>query len=208
MMIFNQNPTDSITQTVTKAIDAGNIGVMVLLTVGLIVLGVIMGVLILRVLVPLLRQVIELTAQVTTMINRTNDAIEHSNETNKLVAGATTEQTGAIQRVDKNISDMSGKIEILSLNFGSYQTLQTDTTAGLVDRFDSFDTQLEAIKRLIETNTGDQTELKNAFMKVADEIKAMHDDVRKLFPPPPPTNVVNVNTAPADKPDDGLLKTG
>lgn len=210
MLILAQLPSmDSISKTVTQAIDAGNIGIMVLLAIGLIVLGGIMGVLILRVLVPLLKQVIELTSQVTAMINRTNEAIEHSNETNKLVAGATTEQTGAIQRVDKNIQDMSGKVEVLSLNFGAYQTLQSDTTDQLRAEMVSFKTDIQnSIDQMLESITTSNTFVEKIANDVDQAVKEHRliidngiellkkaDRIIALLPSPSPTtNVVNVNT--------------
>lgn len=206
-LILDQNISETIASSVTKAIDAGNIGIMVLLAIGLIVLGVIMGTLILRVLVPLLKQVIDLTGQVTTMIQRATEAIEHSNETNTLQTKATNEQTGAIQRVDKNIVDMSGKIEVLALNFGAYKTLQSDTTDALRAEMVSFKGDIQtAIDKMLEQVSRTNTLVEQAVKEhavIIDSGKTLLERVDKILSllPPPPPNVTIVNTAPEVKTD-------
>lgn len=184
--ILAQGATEVIKQT----IEAGNFGLAVLLTVVLLVSVGGMALLIRNVITPLMKQLIELITSQKEMVASASKAVEHSNETNRLVTLATNEQTG--------------ELRLLRKDFSAYQTLQTDTTAQLVDRFDSFDTQLEGLKKLIESNAGDHKEILDALLKMAEGMKAVHDDVRRLLPAPTPptTNIVNVNPpAPDTKPD-------
>lgn len=177
-----------VTETVQKAIDAGTLGIAVMLTVVLIVLGVGFYVFISKVITPLITQLILLIKDQKQMVESAGKAVEHSNETNRLVTVATNEQTG--------------ELRLLRKDFSAYQTLQTDTTAQLVERFDTFDTKFAGITQLIERNAGDHTELKDALLQLKDGLKELHDDVRKLIPPPPPPAIVNNVTTvapPAEK---------
>lgn len=174
--IFTQSSTavNAITETVSNAIDAGTVGIAVLLAAGLLLLGGLMGLLIWKVIVPLLKQAVDMSSQVGKLIERTNGAIEHSNTTNTLQTEATNIQTG--------------EIRLLRTDFRNYQTLQSDTLSALVDRFNNFDSQLakiDGLKTLIEHNAGDHTEIKNLLLQMVDSMKVMHSDIKMLIPPTP-----------------------
>ena len=187
--ILTQSPTviEAVTETVSNAIDSGLQGIAVLLIVVLIILGLAMGLLILRVIVPLLKQSIQLTGQVSTMVERTSTAIEHSNETGTLQTQATNFQTGVIQGVDKNIVVLGEKFEMLGRNFSAFGTLQSDTTAALVERFDTFDAQLakiDGLKLLIETSHGDHADIKKLLIQMVEGMHVIQTDIRLLIPAP------------------------
>ena len=91
---------------------------------------------------------------------------------------------GVLTNQAQSIGDMSDSLEKVALAV-------VDNTSVSRATGQKADVVVEAINHLEKIlNSGIQ------------EIKLM------LTPPPPPTNVVNVNTAPADKPDDGLQKAG
>jgi hypothetical protein len=180
--IFTQTETavNAITETVSNAIDAGTVGIAVLLAAGLLLLGGLMGLLIWKVIVPLLKQAVDMSSQVGKLIERTNGAIEHSNTTNTLQTEATNVQTG--------------EIRLLRTDFRNYQTLQSDTLSALVERFNTFDNQLakiDGLKLLIETSHGDHADIKGLLTQMVESMKSMHDDIRFLIPAPPqpPTQI-------------------
>lgn len=118
----------------------------------------------------------------------TREVIHESNDIQRQTNTVLTELT-------KATNEQTGEVRLLRKDFSAFSVLQTDTTAALVDRFNSFDTQFEGLKALIERNAGDHTDIKDALLKMAEGIKAMHDDVLKLLPVSTITNIVN--TAPA-----------
>lgn len=192
--IFAQSSTtvNAITETVSNAIDAGTVGIAVLLAAGLLLLGGLMGLLIWKVIVPLLKQAVDMSSQVGKLIERTNGAIEHSNTTNTLQTEATNVQTG--------------EIRLLRTDFRNYQTLQSDTLSALVDRFNHFDSQLakiDGLKLLIETSHGDHATIKGLLLQMVESMKSMHGDIRLLIPalPTPPQQIdvtLHTNTPPAE----------
>ncbi len=197
MPIFNQTSIDAVTTTVTKAIDSGTVGIAVLLAVGLLVLGGLMGLLIWKVIVPLLKQAIDMSSQVGSLIQRTNSAIEHSNTTNTLQTEATNFQTGVIQGMDKNIVKMGGQFDHLSRSFGDYQTLQSDTISGFRLDLDAF--KLEVIthmQRLMSISESNATRHETADTERV-EIKSMLGEiitlVNNIKPPTPPPIEANVH---------------
>lgn len=192
--IFTQSSTavNAITETVSNAIDAGTVGIAVLLAAGLLLLGGLMGLLIWKVIVPLLKQAVEMSSQVGKLIERTNGAIEHSNTTNTLQTEATNVQTG--------------EIRLLRADFRNYQTLQSDTLSALVDRFNNFDNQLakiDGLKLLIETSHGDHADIKSLLTQMVEGMKGMHADIKLLIPAQPTQIDVTLHTDGSASPSAG-----
>lgn len=193
--LFTQVPVDTISKTVTEAIDAGTIGVAVLLAVGLIILGVGMGLLIWRVIVPLLKQAIDMSGQVVSIIERTNTAITHSNETNTLQTAATNVQTGEIQKMGKNVEAMGGKMDFLSLNFSNYQTLTADTVANLLQEMVAFKGEIKGDIEAMLTSVGaTKARVDEAVGNHQIMFKRLDQIIAQLTPPtPPPDKVIDLN---------------
>lgn len=218
MPILDQNTAEAISKTVTNAIDAGATGIAVLLAVGLIIMGGGIAALVWKVIVPLLKQVIQLTSQVTAMVERTNEAIEHSNETNKLMASAQTNTTGETQGMRKDIRAMADGFNVLSLNFGNYQTLNSDTTDALRAEMVAFKSEIKLdIEKMLESiatsntfvekiaNDVDQAVREHEIiMKTGETILKRCDAIIALLPPPPPASIINITNTGAtpDKPAD------
>jgi hypothetical protein len=205
--IFTQSETaiNAVAETVTTAIDSGLQGIAVLLIIVLIILGGGVVLLILRVIVPLLKQSIELTGQVTAMIQRTNTAIEHSNETNTLQTQATNFQTGVIQGVDKNIVGLGTQFENLSRNFGNYQTLQSDTISGFRLDLDAFKTEVithvQQLMAISEANAKRHVTADSERVEIKAMLAEIITLVNNIKPPPvpatPPPTEINVTLKPS-----------
>jgi len=151
----------------------------------------------------LLREMIELATSYKAESSEARDAykqeaaatravIQESNDINRETNIVLTDLT-------KSTNEQTGEVRLLRKDFASYQTLQTDTTAQLVERFSTFETQFDGIIKLIERNAGDHSEIKEALKDMAKGMRAMHEDVRKLMPPLPPTVIQVNNPAPLDE---------
>ncbi len=189
--IFTQSSTavNAITETVSNAIDAGTVGIAVLLAAGLLLLGGLMGLLIWKVIVPLLKQAVDMSSQVGKLIERTNGAIEHSNETNTLQTQATNVQTG--------------EIRLLRGDFKNYQVLQNDTIALLADNITKFESTMVAFGAKLDTaidhinnNAKDHDDISALVQKAIEEMltakREILVEIAKLIPPA--TNTITVNT--------------
>lgn len=159
-----------VTETVQRAIDAGTLGIAVMLTVVLIILGAGFYIFISKVITPLINQLILLITSQKEMVETASKAVEHSNETNRLMTVATNEQTG--------------EIRLLRTDFKNYQTLQSDTVSALVDRFDKFDSSIEGLKVLIDRNAGDHGDIKALLVQMVEGMKLMQTDIKLLIPAP------------------------
>lgn len=211
MPILNQSSTaiDAVTETVTAAIDSGSIGIAVLLAVGLIVLGVLMGLLIWKVVVPLLKQAIEVSSQVGVLIQRTNAAIEHSNVTNTLQTEATNVQTGFIQGMDKNIVKVVDEFKVLTRSFGDYQIANTDTISGFRLDLDAFKTEVITHVQQLMTISEANSQKHDAADVERVEIKKMLGEILTLvnnIKPPTAPIQAEVTIMPSPTPIDELPK--
>jgi hypothetical protein len=194
--IFTQSSTavNAITETVSNAIDAGTVGIAVLLAAGLLLLGGLMGLLIWKVIVPLLKQAVEMSSQVGKLIERTNGAIEHSNETNTLQTQATNVQTG--------------EIRLLRGDFKNYQVLQNDTIALLADNITKFESTMVAFGAKLDTaidhinnNAKDHGDISALVQKAIEEMltakREILSEIAKLMPPPAPPTQIELTVKPS-----------